>query len=189
MDQKQLLGYLIDSLKKIGIEYLLVGATASSIFGEPRFTFDIDVVVNLLPEQVSLLKKAFPEEEFYFDEEAAQEAIRGGHQFNIIHPQSGLKIDLMIKKDDPFDDSRFSRKKIMEIMPGIEAAFASPEDLIIKKMDYYRRGSSEKHLRDIAGIIKICDQELDYHYINFWAKNLSLGAIWESIKKHLHKPL
>ncbi|HEX9731150.1 MAG TPA: hypothetical protein VGG06_04090 [Thermoanaerobaculia bacterium] len=65
--------------------------------------------------------------------------------------------------------------------PGYEAYFASAEDVIVKKMDFFRQGGSEKHLRDIAGILKISGDDLDREYIENWAENMGLETIWRTI--------
>src|SRR3970282_2767988 len=80
-------------------------------------------------------------------------------QFNIIHPASGLKIYIIIKVDNLFNTSRFTRSKKIYPSDPYHANFAAPEDVIIKKMEFYKEGGSEKHLRDITGILKIYVQE------------------------------
>jgi hypothetical protein len=187
MDQNDLLRYLIDSFEKIGIQYFIVGSIASSAYGEPRFTLGIDVVADIHPSQIPLLVQHFPFDEYYLSEEAISEAIRSGNQFNIIHPTSGLKIDVIVRRDDELDESQFRRRKRMEALPGREAYFASPEDVILKKMNFYKMGESEKHLRDITGILEISGAEIDQDYIEEWAKRLGLTEIWEAIIKRVEK--
>ncbi len=92
---------------------------------------------------------------------------------------------MIIRKETPFDRSRFARARVAHPAETYEAAFASPEDVIIKKMDYYREGGSEKHLRDIAGILKVSAGEIDETYIVEWADRLGLRPIWDAIKRRL----
>lgn len=68
-----------------------------------------------------------------------------------------------------------------------DAAFASPEDVILKKMEYYAEGGSEKHLRDISGMIKISAEIIDFAYISFWAGKLGLGEIWKEVEEQVSK--
>ena len=84
------------------------------------------------------LLAAFPSDAFYLSEEAIREAIRYQTQFNVIHPASGLKVDVMVRKDTPFDRSRFARARLLRPAESYTAAFASAEDVIIKEMEYYR---------------------------------------------------
>jgi hypothetical protein len=185
MEQHELLGYLVRCLEKLRIPYFITGAVASIAYGEPRLTNDIDVVAEVKDEAIDELKGCFPEQEYYFDLDAAREAIKSRRQFNIIHPASGLKIDVMISQQDAFDKSRFARIKRLRSVEDTEANFASPEDVIIKKMEYYKEGASEKHIRDIMGMLKISGEMIDLEYISAWAKRLNLGKIWLAIKERL----
>ena len=106
-------------------------------------------------------------------------------QFNIIHSHSGSKIDVIIQKDTPFDRSRFARTRIIMSAQRFGAKFASPEDVILKKLEYYREGGSEKHLRDIASMLRISAGEIDRSYIEQWAATLGLTSIWEAIQQRL----
>lgn len=91
----------------------------------------------------------------------------------------------MVRKDTPFDRSRFARARLLRPAESYTAAFASAEDVIIKKMEYYREGGSEKHLRDITGMLKVSGGEIDEAYILEWAGRLELRAIWELIQQRL----
>jgi len=113
------------------------------------------VVVDLKEQQIDSLCQAFASGEFYFSESAAGQAVRRRGQFNIIHPTSGNKIDLLIVPAGAWGQSEISRRQRVQILPDLEGYCARPEDVILGKMTYYREGGSEKHLRDIAGILKI----------------------------------
>lgn len=182
MEPSDLLRHLASTLEAIGVAYFVTGSTASIAYGEPRFTNDIDVVVDLPASRVNAFCAAFPLPEYYVSELAVQEAVARRHQFNVIHPGSGLKIDVIISKESPFDRSRFARCRRLPMAPGAEAFFASPEDVILKKLAYYREGRSEKHLRDIAGILKISGDRLDRSYIAEWARTLGVDEIWDAVR-------
>lgn len=187
MELYELLRHLVRSFEEQNIPYLVTGSIASIAYGEPRFTNDIDVVADIREEHIEGLKKCFPDSEFYFSTEAIKNAICLQRQFNIIHPLSGLKIDVIIRKKDAFDDSRFKRIKRICPIKDTEANFASPEDVIIKKMEYYKEGGSEKHLRDITGILKISGEIVDYNYINQWTVRFGLKDIWEAVLNRLRR--
>lgn len=181
MDQSDLLRKVLEALEAASVEYILVGSVASAAYGEPRLTLDINVVAALTSGQLPRFLSSFPDSEYYCSREAAMEALKREGQFNIIHPASGLKIDFIVKKADDFDRSRFSRKRSLAIFPDRPAFAASPEDVIIKKMECFKEGGSEKHLRDIAGIIKVSGKELDIAYIERWASRKDLLEIWQAI--------
>lgn len=187
MEPSELLRHLVRCLEKLDIPYFITGAVASIAYGEPRLTNDIDVVAEMDERHIAGLKACFPEGEYYLDSDAARKAIERRRQFNIIHPASGLKIDVMISQRDAFDKSRFARIRRLRLLEDTEANFASPEDVILKKMAYYKEGASEKHIRDIAGMVKISGEMVDVQYVLLWAKTLGLEDVWRDIQEKLAK--
>lgn len=185
MEPSELLRHCVTALERLGLPYFVTGSVATVYYGEPRFTNDIDVVVALPLQRALQFCRAFPPPEFYLSEEAVREAVEHHGQFNIIHPTSGLKIDMMIPSDTPFNESRFAR--VNRVRPGKDynAWFAAAEDVILKKLEYYREGGSDKHLRDIAGVLKISGDRVDLTYIASWAARLGLESIWESVKNRV----
>lgn len=133
------LALVVETFKRLGIPYLVTGSVASMAYGEPRLTNDIDVVAEIREEHIAGVLAAFPADAFYLSDEAIREAVRRQGQFNIIHPASGLKVDVIISKETSFDRSRFARARVLRPTESYEAAFASAEDVIIKKMDYLPR--------------------------------------------------
>ena len=186
MELFELLHKVVDVFERLKIPYLVTGSVAAMAFGEPRLTNDIDIVAGIGEKHVKDFVTAFPSEEFYVTEEIVREAIHRQGQFNIIHPASGIKVDVIMKQDTPFDNSRFGRAHRIYPAESYQANFAAPEDVIIKKMEYYKAGGSEKHLRDIAGILKISGEIVDWDYITEWAKRLDLTGVWDAIRERLH---
>lgn len=182
MDQSQLLRYLIETLETLGIDYMLGGSQASIYYGEPRFTQDVDVIADIQATHLPQLVQRFPLPDFYLSAEAMAEAMRRRSQFNVIHPASGLKIDVILPKDTPYDRTQFARRQRLPLLPGTNAYFARPEDVILYKLLYYREGGSDKHLRDIAGMLAISGREIDCAYIDKWAGKLGLQEIWQAVK-------
>ncbi len=181
----ELLQKVVSILERLGIPYLITGSVAAMAFGEPRLTNDIDIVAAIDEKHIRDFLMSFPSDQFYISEGAIREAILGQEQFNIIHPESGIKIDVIIKQDTPFDDSRFKRLHRIYPAESYQANFAAPEDVIIKKMEYYKAGGSDKHLRDIAGILKVSGEIVDWDYITRWAKHLDLTEVWDVIREKL----
>jgi len=181
MEQDELLRRVTETLERLEIPYLVTGSVATIYYGEPRFTLDIDIVVDLTQDKARELCSAFSPEDFYVSEESAKRAVRQRSQFNVLHPRSGLKVDLMVSDHSAFDRSRFARGQRLRPTDDYEATFASPEDVILKKLEYYRQGKSEKHLRDIAGILKISGDRVHRTYIEEWADKLGVREIWEGL--------
>ena len=188
MELYDLLAHVVQTFERLRIPYLVTGSVASMAYGEPRLTNDIDVVTGIQEVDISDVVAAFPAPEFYLSDEAIRDAIRRDGQFNIIHPGSGLKVDVMVRRDTPFDRSRFARARVLRPAESYEAACASAEDVISKKLEYFREGGSEKHLRDITGMLKVTGDEIDRTYIAEWADRLGLREIWDMINRRVEKP-
>jgi hypothetical protein len=179
--QIELLRYTIEALERLTIPYAVVGSYASSAWGEPRMTRDIDVVIQLLPGQVAPLCAAFPDSEFYVSEAAAREAITYRGQFNVIHPASGNKIDFMIVGGSDWSAAQLQRREQIQFDPSTRGYVAAAEDVILGKLLYLNEGRSEKHIRDIGGILKLHKHRLDLDYISKIASQLGCAEIWQSI--------
>jgi hypothetical protein len=181
VEQTDLLKRAVEILDELSIPYAIIGSFASGAWGESRFTQDIDILVALTPSQATALCKAFPDPDFYVSETAAQEAATRRSQFNVIHPASGNKIDFMIAGATPWSLAQLQRRKRIAISADQDAAFAAPEDVILGKLLYYAEGGSEKHLRDITGILKISGDGVDRGYISRFASQLGVQDIWEAV--------
>ena len=185
MEQGELLRRTIRSLDRLSIPYMLVGSLASSLYGEPRYTADIDIVVDLRLDQVVPLCREFPPEQFYVSQVAAEEAVRSRKQFNVIHPESGNKIDFLLPRLDAWGRMQFQRRRSQQILPGETGYLAAPEDVILSKMRYYDEGQSDKHLRDITGMLRTLGDGVDYSYIEHWAAELNVIHVWRAIQARL----
>jgi hypothetical protein len=180
-----LLRRLSETLDRLEIPYLITGSIASTAHGEPRFTNDIDVAVRLNESQVRAFCASFPPPEYFCSAEAAEKAVRDRFTFNIIHPASGLKVDVIVASDSEFDRSRFARGVRLPAGPDFETTFASPEDVVLKKLEFFREGGSEKHLRDVVGILKVQGEAIDREYLADWVGRLGLEAEWRLIEDRL----
>lgn len=188
MDIPKLASIAATLLERLRRPYIITGSMASATHGEPRYTNDLDIVVDLPPERVREFVAAFPPEEFYVSESAAFEAVRFRRMFNVIHIATGLKIDFFIAKETPFDRSRLNRCRFVEIAPQVMARFAAPEDVVIKKLHYYREGRSYKHLRDIAGILQVQGDGLDWPYLEHWIAEHALSQEWTELLALMETP-
>lgn len=163
-----------------GVEYFLVGSLAAMYYGRPRFTNDIDLVVQINPSQAKAFERLFNTDDYYCPpiEVISDEVVRGG-SFNLIHQASQIKADIVIKKRTPFSESEFARRRKVEILPGFETYIGSPEDIIIKKLEFYREGRSEKHLVDIRTMLT--ETQIDEAYLLGWVSKLGLAEQWARV--------
>jgi len=181
MDQIELLRLTIELVERMEIPYAIVGSYGSSVFGEPRFTRDIDILLDLEEAKVSRFCASFQSPEFYLNESAVREAVRGRHQFNLLHPGSGNKVDFILPRNTPWHRSQLSRSFRIRLLPDLEAAVASPEDVIIGKLWYHSEGGGERHLRDIAGILRVSGASVDRTKIEYWVNELGYLQSWRKV--------
>ncbi|MGR3309834.1 MAG: hypothetical protein ACUZ77_03580 [Candidatus Brocadiales bacterium] len=160
---------------------MLTGSVASSLQGEPRATHDIDVVVAIQKPVVKNLVMAFPQPDFYLDEDSVVDAIDRQRMFNLIDVKEGGKVDFWILTDEPFDQSRFSRKYVEEVM-GIRIQVSSPEDTILAKLRWAKlSGGSEKQFTDALRVYEVQFGKLDMNYLEYWVKELDIEPMWKRL--------
>jgi len=180
-----LLRLTVESLRRLQIPYAIVGSFASGAWGEPRMTRDIDVVLQLDPQKIEGLCDVFSDEQFYLSRAAVEEAASQHRPFNVIHLDSGNKIDFMVIGDDVnnggWSSLQLSRRIEIELAEGVTGYVAAPEDVILGKLVYYQEGGSEKHLRDISGILSISGEAVDRDYVVKHAVELGVHDIWQAI--------
>jgi hypothetical protein len=183
----ELMQIAADFFESEKIHYRVVGSIASMAYGEPRFTIDVDIVAELSMENVDALCSRFAAPEFYISEHAVRQAIQNRFQFNIIHPASGLKVDVIVPATNEFTKSEKQRVRRITSDGEYSAWFGSPEDVLLNKLIYYKLsgGESQKHLRDIGGMIKLLGSQLDRQYVTYWAGKLNVLAEWELVLKQI----
>ena len=187
MRSYDLLQRIADFLERESVPYRVVGSMASIAYGEPRFTNDIDILVDLPLGKIDALCREFPDGDYYLSPEAARTAIARRHQFNILHFPSGLKIDLILVQDTDFSRADIAQGRRLKSEGFYDAMFASPENVILKKLEYYREGGSDKHLRDIAGILTVQGESIDREWIETWAVRLGVEAEWRIVRDRRHE--
>jgi len=185
MEQADVVQLALDTLDELGIEYAIVGSFASIAYGEPRLTRDIDILIVLTPDRVHDLCRRFPGPDWYVSEPGAREAVRLRRPFNVIHTLSGNKIDFIVARDDAWGRLQMSRRQEVAVLAGRLGYAAHPEDVILGKLLYYKDGGSDKHLRDIAGILTISGQLVDRTCVRAWAETLNVADIWDELVRRL----
>ena len=182
MSQPELLKRIVQILGELNIEYLVTGSVTSSLQGEPRSTHDIDLVVNLAEGVVDRLREAFPPSEFYLSNQAIQEALKQRTMFNLVDMIGGDKVDFWILTDEPFDQSRFARRRFVEV-PGLRFPVSAPEDTILMKLRWAElSGGSEKQFTDALRVYELQYGGLDLDYLNDWAIRLGVESLWQQLQ-------
>lgn len=166
-------------LEQLGIEYMVTGSYASSTHGSPRMTHDVDLVVAFDARHIPAFLEAFPPPEFYLSDEAMRDAVRSGRMFNVMEMSRGDKIDFWMLTDEPFDRSRFARRR-EETPLGLPVQMSSPEDTILAKLRWAKlSGGSEKQTTDVRLILEAQRAALDYAYLDQWAQELGVSEAWQ----------
>lgn len=171
-----------DIFEKLGVPYLIGGSLASTLHGMVRTTQDSDVIAAMRLEHLPPFVRAL-QDEFYIDEEMVTDAIQRNSSFNMIHRETMFKVDIFIPRPRPFLQSQLSRaqRQTFYLETEISAKFASPEDTILSKLEWYRMGGevSDRQWRDIIGVLKTRAGELDLEYLRKWAAELHVSDLLE----------
>jgi hypothetical protein len=183
MPEPELFLLFVRPLNRAGIRYVVSGSVAAIFYGEPRLTHDVDFVVFLNPNDIQKLVEVFPTTEFYLPPketmlaETARE--RHGH-FNLIHLNTGFKADLYPTGRDELNAWAFHDKRSIEF-EGENVMLAPPEYVIVRKLEYYREGHADKHLRDIRAMLAVSGEQLDRVTLNEWIQRRGLEMEWRQV--------
>lgn len=172
-------------LERAGFTYMITGSVAGVFYGEPRVTHDVDLVLALARSDTARIAELFPLDEFYPPEEIiVQEVLRAqrGH-FNLIHHESGFKADVYLANRDPFHKWALSERRLVEV-DGEPVHVAPLEYVIVRKLEFYREGGSEKHLRDIEGMLRVSRELIREDVLRRWLIARRVEETWESIEQH-----
>jgi hypothetical protein len=182
MSATGVLQHLSQALDRIGIDYMLTGSFASSHYGASRSTQDIDIVIEATPERLRALVETLAAENYYAEVDTALEALRNRSMFNLLELSSGWKIDLIIRKARPFSVVEFHRRRRIQF-DGIRLFIASAEDVMIAKMEWSKMAESSRQLDDVAAIMQVQGENLDWSYLKTWTVSLQLEKQWHEVCK------
>lgn len=181
MPQPSLLEIFTGPLNRLGFPYVATGATAAIIYGEPRLTNDLDLVVLLKIEDVGAVIEAFPPAAFYCPPaEVLRIEIKRpyrGH-FNLIHHETGTKADIYLAGEDELHQWALSQRRKI-VLESEHLWVAPPEYVILRKLQYYREGGSEKHLKDIAGMLALSSGQIDFQLMEKMVQRYGLEREWQ----------
>jgi hypothetical protein len=167
----------------LGIRYVVGGGVAAILYGEPRFTNDLDLVVFLRPSDIPRLIETFPASEFYVPPPeviAAEIALPEKGQFNLIHSHTGFKADCYTTGRDEFNSWAFRNAGKTEFK-GETITLAPPEHVIVRKLEFYREGGSDKHLRDIRTMLNVSSSQINQADLDEWIRRRGVDAEWRKV--------
>lgn len=183
MHEPDLLELFAAPLNSAGIGYMITGSVASTHYGQPRVTLDIDMVLALEPGQPAAWRSLFPESDYYLPPEDVIELERRretrGH-FNVIHHPSGLKADFYTSRAHPLWGWAVRNRRSIQVS-GQTYWFAPPEYVILHKLEFLREGGGDRHVSDIRAMLKLCPYPIDIDFVDQHAHDLGLNVIWKKV--------
>lgn len=165
-----LLAYVCSALEHHNIPYMLSGGVAMSTYSVPRFTRDIDLVIDLQSEDADILQQLFTGN-YYFHRPSVDEEIKRRGMFNVLDNTTGQKIDFMVKKHTPYRDMEFKRRR-RGVAFGATVWVVSVDDLILSKLIWIQDYESSQQKADIQSLLT--DNEIDLDYVHYWIAQLQL---------------
>ena len=183
MDFENLIVKIAKILERLDIPYIITGGYAVAVWGRLRATFDVDVVIEMLHPNVAAFAKAMRTlgKEVYVDEAMIRETLRWRGEFNVIHGESGLKIDFFIPRDIGQTKKALARARFKKVK-GQRVYFISPEDLILSKLRWVSQGGGEKHMEDAQSVVKRSGDILDRAYLEAQAKEQKVQDLWRRVR-------
>jgi hypothetical protein len=181
LDNVAILQRALDAFRKLGIPFAIGGSWASSVYGEPRSTLDVDLAAAPFPGQEEQLAKEIGDD-FYCSVESMRAANRERSCFNLLHTTSGFKIDVFVQKDRVYDRMLLTRSSLRSLPDGTTLPLVSPEDIVLLKLEWYRIGGevSDQQWRDIRGVLKARRGDLDEEYLDHWAAELGVRDLLQN---------
>ena len=173
---------VLAALRAVGADGFVGGSVASSIHGVPRATRDADLVVNLSARTVSAFVRALGDG-FLADEETIRTALGSGRSWNVIDVESAFKVDCFPAGDRRFDELEWDRTVDVEVAPGIRCRMASPEDVVLRKLAWFRLGGevSDRQWQDVIGVLRMRSKAIDLAYLRKWAPDLGVADLVDRV--------
>lgn len=164
-------------LEKLDVPYLVGGSLASSLHGEPRATQDVDIVADLKLEHVEPFVSSL-RDRFYVDEPAVRDAVKRRSTFNVIHLETMFKVDVFVAGNQRSTRRELERRQLytLDVQPPEAISVASPEDIIVQKLHWYRLGDhvSDRQWSDAMSVLKIRNRKLDLDYMRDLASEMGV---------------
>lgn len=171
-DQLEFLGFVVRRLEEAGVPYMLTGSVAMSLYGQPRMTRDIDLVVECASTDAAAWVRMF-EAECYISPEAVADAIARGGMFNVIHNEGVAKADFIVRRDDEYRRVEFARR-LRKRIADLEVSVVAREDLVLSKLVWWKEGESPQQRADLIVLLESTDG-MDLAYLEDWAARLGVG--------------
>jgi len=177
-EELEVLRDVTQRLENARISFMLTGSLAMSFFAQPRYTRDIDIVIELNLSDVSKFEALFSRD-YYVPVEAIRSSISLGSMFNLIHNEKIVKVDFIIRKSAQYRQHEFQRRTL-QTLGDVTTWVVSKEDLILSKLQWAKESGSEYQMRDVRNLVVTgCDRD----YIDQWVVELDVSDLWQELKR------
>ena len=180
-EELELIKDVVSRLKNASIEYMITGSMALAVYSTPRMTRDIDMIIQVSPEDTGMIVNLF-RDDFYIDETSVRQAVQSRGMFNVIHNESIIKVDFIVRKDEEYRTLEFSRRQQIEI-EGVPVSVVAPEDLILSKLVWAKESSSELQQRDVSQMLAQLE-DLDNDYLEQWSEKLGVEELLKKAREN-----
>jgi len=172
MNEIDIVRDISDRFEQAGVPYMLTGSMAMNYYAQPRMTRDIDMVIAIVPEDVDRVTALF-RPDYYISEESIRESLVHESIFNLIHQESVIKVDCIIRKSSEYRRAEFERRQRILIL-DFTTFIVSKEDLIISKLFWAKDSRSEVQLSDVKNLLAT---GYDAAYLRHWTRELGLDNL------------
>lgn len=182
MSLQSLLELVVTALDHARVPYMLTGSLAGSYHGAPRATQDVDLVVHAPFEALLTLADELKSNGLYVSEEAIAEAVATRGMFNAVDPESGWKVDFIVRKDRPFSVSEFESRVAIDF-GGLRLFIVRAEDVVVAKLEWAKLAQADRQLHDVADVLRVQRSTLDLTEVEKWVVELGLEGEWERARE------
>lgn len=170
-----------DIVESLNLQYRVGGSFASSAWGMPRQTHDLDVALLLPEDQAESLILA-TQTSFMISRTDVEEAVTSRapfRSFQLIHFDEVFKIDVFVVSNDEYQQEAFSKTRDYALFPKRNLKFSSPEDTVISKLRWFELGNriSDKQWNDIVQVLEMQQGQLDLDYLAKWATHFGVHEL------------
>ncbi len=183
MMPEEVLALVAEKLEECGVAYMITGSFSSNRLGLPRTTHDADVIIEIDELRIERVSQTLGKD-FYFDVDAARDAVRTKFMCSALHYDTGFKIDFIVLKNRSFSRMEFSRRQAVEFL-GRQCWFATAEDTILAKLEWSKKGESERQLLDAVDVAKVQAKNLDVDYLRRWAADLQVDELMNYVLQEI----
>jgi len=183
LTNEQILVAVLDALHARHIPYMVTGSLASNLYGIPRSTMDVDLIISITGESLNDIVSALPAG-FRLDPQITVEAVTGTTRYTLEILDHNYKAELFLLSDDPHDRSRFARR-YASTLAGRHVFVPTPEDVIVSKLRWYLRAKRGKDWDDARDVLAVQQELLDFEYIRRWCAEHGTGELLEELQRQI----